>query len=1170
MKKLFTLFMLFGLIVFVTGLKAQTGLDCVSAQVIPWLPYSQTSLNTASTGNVYSSASACASNYLNGNDYVFVFTPTANMNVKISLSNTGNAVGVFVSDSCFDNPNAACIASATSLIGNPEIVNVALTVGHPYYILVSTNAVFGVNQTTPFDISIVELIQIDAEVTAITQPVSNCLIGTQEIIAVIQNNGIDSLYNFNVNYTITGVNSASEVVTDTILPGANLAYHFTNTSNFVATGTFLIKAYTSISADADHSNDTAVASVTNFANVTTFPYFQDFESGNDTWTPTGSNSSWALGTPACLNINSAASGINSWKTNLTGNYNAAEVSYVESPCFDFSLLLNPNISFKIWYETPTTAFGTLEYSSDNGLSWQTIGASTDPNWYNLPTGWSGTSGQWITVKHSLSSLAGLPSIKFRIHLNSAAGNINEGIAFDDISIYDNPAKDLALVSIDNPMSSCGLSSNENVTVKVVNIGTMAQSGFNLRYTVNGGPLVNETIAGILNAGDTLVFTFSVQADFSAIANYEIKAQVVLTGDTTFSNDTLSKQIFNSPVISAFPYIQDFETGTSYWVAGGTNSSWALGTPADSVINTAASGVKAWKTNLNDDYNAGENSWVESPCFDFSGLIKPIIDFHVWYETTLIGSATLQSSTDNGATWTTIGATGEPNNWYNGILGGWSGNAGQWLFAKHLLNNLGGQPSVKLRVAFNGGIIGGTSEGFAFDDIHIYDTPANDLGVIEISTPVSDCGLGNETVIVKIVNYGTAMQNNFAVKYSKNGGTSYSTETVAAALLPEDTLSYQFSALANLSVPTLYDFIATTSLTSDGDHSNDTTHKQVVSYPLVNTFPYIQNFDGAISFWEAGGTSSSWTLGTPAKPIINTAASGTKSWVTSLTGNHNANENSFVTSPCMDFSSLQNPFIEMSIWYETSILGSADLQVSTDNGLSWQNIGATGDPNNWYNNLLGGWSGSSAGWLTAKHKLDNLGGAPNVKLRVHLNGGFFLSSEGLAFDDIHIYECIPPVASFSSVAINSTVNCTNTSTNATSYLWNFGDGATSTSASPSHTYAASGIYNVTLYASNNCDIDSLTLTVQISSGIDDFSTSNVVSIFPNPNTGIFTIIANNSDASELEISVYDIAGKCQFADSFHKSAGDYLKTLNLTNLAKGLYTIKVKDNNSNTIGRIIIQ
>ncbi len=59
-----------------------------------------------------------------------------------------------------------------------------------------------------------------------------------------------------------------------------------------------------------------------------------------------------------------------------------------------------------------------------------------------------------------------------------------------------------------------------------------------------------------------------------------------------------------------------------------------------------------------------------------------------------------------------------------------------------------------------------------------------------------------------------------------------------------------------------------------------------------------------------------------------------------------------------------------------------------------------------------------------------------------------------------------------------VNFNNASLNATSYLWDFGDGFTSTSPSPSHTYTSAGTYTVKLIASGvgTCSsVDTLTMT-----------------------------------------------------------------------------------------------
>jgi len=54
----------------------------------------------------------------------------------------------------------------------------------------------------------------------------------------------------------------------------------------------------------------------------------------------------------------------------------------------------------------------------------------------------------------------------------------------------------------------------------------------------------------------------------------------------------------------------------------------------------------------------------------------------------------------------------------------------------------------------------------------------------------------------------------------------------------------------------------------------------------------------------------------------------------------------------------------------------------------------------------------------------------------------------------------------SIELNGlNLTCTNNTTNATSYEWDFGDGQTSTEQSPIHTYLTEGAYNVTLKATN---------------------------------------------------------------------------------------------------------
>jgi serine protease len=82
--------------------------------------------------------------------------------------------------------------------------------------------------------------------------------------------------------------------------------------------------------------------------------------------------------------------------------------------------------------------------------------------------------------------------------------------------------------------------------------------------------------------------------------------------------------------------------------------------------------------------------------------------------------------------------------------------------------------------------------------------------------------------------------------------------------------------------------------------------------------------------------------------------------------------------------------------------------------------------------------------------------------------------------------VPPVANFSSTTSGLTATFTDSSTDSdgtiASRSWNFGDSSTSTSANPSHTYAAAGTYSVSLTVTDNSGASNTkTSSVTVSSG-----------------------------------------------------------------------------------------
>ncbi|HEY4797967.1 MAG TPA: hypothetical protein VII99_02715, partial [Bacteroidia bacterium] len=117
-------------------------------------------------------------------------------------------------------------------------------------------------------------------------------------------------------------------------------------------------------------------------------------------------------------------------------------------------------------------------------------------------------------------------------------------------------------------------------------------------------------------------------------------------------------------INVYPHVEDFETGP-VWTSNQfyAANDWTWGTPAHPIINSAGSGTKAWciGTLTGSFYQFNEQSWVQSPCYNFTNLQYPHIWLKVFWESEWKYDGTkLQSSIDNGTTWQTIGAFGDPN------------------------------------------------------------------------------------------------------------------------------------------------------------------------------------------------------------------------------------------------------------------------------------------------------------------------------------------------------------------------------------------------------------------------------------------------------------------------------------------------------------------------------
>lgn len=215
-------------------------------------------------------------------------------------------------------------------------------------------------------------------------------------------------------------------------------------------------------------------------------------------------------------------------------------------------------------------------------------------------------------------------------------------------------------------------------------------------------------------------------------------------------------------------------------------------------NASYASTTGWNTHTFSTpyYWDGTSNLLVDICFD--NYPNGYSDNAVVQQTTTTYNSTVNAHSDNGgvctagATWTSLYMQ-RPNIKFTGT-------------AK-------GCPSPRVQVAVN-----------------VMGIPANDAGVVAITTPESAVNLSTEVVAVKVVNFGTNPMSNVPVSYQIDAQAPV-TETLTSTVLPGDTADFVFAATADLTAYATYSFKAYTSLTGDVYAINDTINKSV-----ENQFP----------------------------------------------------------------------------------------------------------------------------------------------------------------------------------------------------------------------------------------------------------------------------------------------------------------------------------------------
>lgn len=900
--------------------------------------------------------------------------------------------------------------------------------------------------------------------------------------------------------------------------------------------------------------------------VSTFPHSEDFESQPLGPTGCGPIYSMTQTTPTWFNGNDAEfsgtythsldwtcdeSGTGSSSTGPTANGGADHTTgasggnymYIESSCsgtgypnvtsqfvspwLDFTALTSPHL--EMWYHMFGTSMGTMSVYAQIGSA----GA-----WTQMVTPFTDNLDEWQMLDVDLSAYAASDSVRVRIETITGT-SFGSDFAIDDLKFYEPAPYDLEGVSILS--SACGEGFQPIVT-EYTQVGTDTLfAGDTIYFSYDDGSLSfidTVILVDTLVAGDVYTHTFSQQVEY--IVNNPINMVVAATypGDPNSGNDTLWMTVDPIPIISTFPYLENFENGNGGWTAvnttgGAANGTWEFGTPAKTVIQGSGSGYNSFTSGgLTGDYNSNDNSWVLGPCFDFTTLdTGAYVGVKVWWNAEFSwDGSNIQWSVDDGTTWTNIGAFNDPFNWYtdNSINGnpggngeGWSGRessnngSGGWVQASHMLpDTLIGQSSVKMRFTFgsDGSV---QDDGVAFDDFSIGMPDSSN-----IDTNYADYyGCANV-----IFDYGSA--DGFYNFWTQDTATM--AITPLAAQINDGLIEFQhlgpdtttFNLLVNYADPS-------------GQHTNlDTVLITLLPTPYNELMDTIICWDGSATFMVDTASNYTYLWNDATTSVTNMATYDTTIIVSAM-----------VTDTLSGCSHTATAMVTQTA--AVDVLTSAHVCVGDTLAID---AGAGFDSYAWNTTdstqMI---SVTTAGTYTVT-TVDSIG-------CMSMDSTMVTSSQPM-----------PTITGQQDTLCDYHTLTLNAGAGFSAYSWSTGGSAENEVIDGSNYTAGTTItVTVTVEDSNACsNSDAVSIVIDGCLGIEDLD-GLVMSIFPNPSAGVFNYTI--SDFSQnVALTVVDLSGKVVLEDMLNSAEG----TIDLTAYETGVYLLNLDVNGSVTTVRVIKQ
>ncbi|MEZ4826820.1 MAG: PKD domain-containing protein [Bacteroidia bacterium] len=948
---------------------------------------------------------------------------------------------------------------------------------------------------------------------------SQCFGDTTYFSVNIQNTGINSQSGFAVSYQLGNNPIVTESFSGTLAPGATALHTFSQPEIFPANTSYNLVAWVTLTNDQDPANDQAdISFFTQPSFVLSIPFVENFETqpncatGSDcgltvctlsnNWVNVtngaGDDIDWRVDNGGTPSANTGPS-IDHNPGNTSGKYLYTEASacfnneaQLISPCID--LAGAPNAVLHFWYHMLGANMGELHIDIFDGTN----------IYLDVIAPLSGDQGNlWQEGQVSLAGFDSLIQVRFR---GITGSNFTSDIAIDDISITNLASPPVADFSADKQLVC------PNQAVSFSDLTLQGVSGWLWNITPSSFTYTNNTDSTSQNP----------QVIFTQPGTYTVS----LVATNFYGSDTIVKTGFIAVSAgSQLPITEDFQSGT-FPPAG-----WSLENPDNSNTwqlisvpgSTGGTTQAAYIDNFS--YNAsGQEDILTTFPIDLTSSVSPMLTFDVAYaqfSASFADELKIVISTDCGETFSSIAyskaglvlatAGSQSNAWT-------PANAGSWRKDSVDLTPYAGNP---IAVQF----INRTGYG---NNLYIDNINIEELFVAPpqafFTLPAGPFCVGMPVTFTQ-----SSTGNSLQYNWQFTADASMQSATVAGPVTTTFSTSGPKTITLIVSNPVGIDTL--------------TQVIQVEDQPIA-AFAYTLNGVNSVDF--VSGSSAwdnlSWDLGdgtTQTDTSFTHAYLANGDYTVVLIASGICGSDTFVQT--VSISGITPP--DAAFTASVAQICEGDTVNFTDNSTG---IGISG-----YSWTFGDGAFPANAGTSGPHQVSySFGGTKDISLIVSNAEGNDTVTFSLQVDSL-------PVADFSLTQAGGfqTYLFSNQSLAGAQYMWDFGDGSTSSAANPVYTYTVNGAYTITLITTNDCGADTAYQTLDITNvGIDDWEDSGI-SIYPNPGPGVFDINFGEEWKGNVQLSLWDQRGKQVMLREISIVTGEY--RVDAGNISKGTYVLMIR-------------